>query len=78
MSSSVRALPVLLIGPSFVRSGRSGVGDATDRLRTTCRPQKAFCLRVDSFDGRRNDANVASELEDQVVHIRGSQGAQGR
>src|SRR6266566_2246291 len=29
---------------SFVCSGRSGVGDTTDRLRTTCGPRKAFCV----------------------------------
>ena len=34
-------------------------------------------LRVESFDSGRDDANVSSELEDQVVDIRRRHGTQG-
>ena len=38
---------------------------------------RSFRLRVESFDGGRDDANVSSELEDQVVDIRRRHGTQG-
>src|SRR4051794_36394218 len=81
LSSSCRrpyGVAITVDRSSFGCSGRSGVGDATDRLRTTCRPRKAFCLRVDPFSGGWNDANVSPELEDEVVNVCRRQGTQGR
>src|SRR6266545_6501583 len=69
------ASPLLLIG----RASSAAVEAASGTPPIACgqhAPRKAFCLRVDSFNGRRNDANVSPELEDQVVDIHGSDGTQ--
>lgn len=53
-----------------------GVFECDDRRRGSNDPA-GFALRLESFDGRRNDANVSAELEDQVVDVRRRHGAEG-
>ena len=66
------------------REGRQPVGER-NRLMGCVRggttiskgSMRSFRLRVESFDSGRDDANVSSELEDQVVDIRRRHGTQG-